>query len=157
MQSYFVDYMYKDLERRIQNLENKILSGEIGGCESGVLGPLTNRQPFGVVRFRGYFMTPPTISLALSDLTQVDATKLMNFAIRPTQISSTTASVSLLDFNDNVGSVYVGYMACPSNNNLLVPRKEEKTLLSSPAAYKPPLTTLDPMLWMWMSGLNPVR
>ena len=50
--------------------------------ESGVLGPLTNRQPFGVVRFRGYFMTPPTISLALSDLTQVDATKLMNFAVR---------------------------------------------------------------------------
>jgi len=108
---------FLQLERRLNALESNVRSGAIGGCESGVLGPLTPAQPTGVIQYQGQFIAPPTISLSVSDIKQTDPNAIMNIQIRPIQMSATQATVTLIDVNKNVAQVYVSYMACPSNSN----------------------------------------
>lgn len=121
------------LERRLQALETNVRSGAYGGCESGILGPLSPSQNRGVIRFQGYFMSPPTLQLSTSDITTAFADQIVSFKIRPYKISSTEAIVGLeVPANGgNIKSLYVSYSACPSNINVAIPTTPAVT---SPAA-----------------------
>ena len=72
---------FVQLDRRLNALESNVRSGAIGGCESGVLGPLTPLQPTGVIQYQGHFIAPPTISLSISDIKQTDPNAIMNIQV----------------------------------------------------------------------------
>jgi len=124
---------FRSLERRLQALETNVKSGAYGGCESGILGPMSPTQNRGTIRFQGYFMTAPTLQLSSSDLTTANANEIVSFKIRPVKITPTEAQVILQTppSGGNIQSLYIAYSACPSNSNVAVPTSPEMT---SPAA-----------------------
>ncbi|GFN93592.1 hypothetical protein PoB_002009800 [Plakobranchus ocellatus] len=114
--------LLNQLTSRLNNLEINIRSGAIGGCESGVVGPLSPLQSSATITFRGNFLTPPTVSLSLSDLTTADATNPVSFQIRPSSVTTSSAVVTFTDLGtpNNVASAFVSYMVCPSNSSPMV-------------------------------------
>jgi len=123
---------FRSLERRLQALETNVKSGAYGGCESGILGPMSPSQNRGVIRFQGYFMTAPTLQLSASDLTTANANDVVSFKIRPIKITPTEAQVILQtpQSGGNIESLYIAYSACPSNSNVAIPTAPE---IPSPA------------------------
>ncbi|GFR65021.1 hypothetical protein ElyMa_001937400 [Elysia marginata] len=111
--------MLNNLNARISRLETNVRSGAIGGCESGVVGPLSPRQPTATIKFQGHFLTPPSISLALSDITTADAGNPVSVQVRPSALTRTSATVNITDLGEpnNVASAFIAYMACPSNSS----------------------------------------
>ncbi|GFO19182.1 hypothetical protein PoB_004568700 [Plakobranchus ocellatus] len=110
----YLDHL-RELQFRVTALEANARSGAVGGCESGVIGPLNSAQSTGTITFRRPFLTPPAISLALSDLQTTDQNAMTGFTIRPVSVSKTAASVRIAPLNANVAALFVSYMACPSN------------------------------------------
>ncbi|GFN99275.1 hypothetical protein PoB_002578100 [Plakobranchus ocellatus] len=108
--------LYNQLNRRIAALEFNVRSGAIGGCESGVIGPLSAAQNTATLTFRGQYLAPPAVSLALSDVVTVNPALPINYQIRPTQIDRQKAEITFTDATTNVASLFVSYMVCPSNS-----------------------------------------
>ncbi|KAK3724675.1 hypothetical protein RRG08_041157 [Elysia crispata] len=111
--------MLNQLSSRLSRLEMNVRTGAVGGCESGVVGPLSPLQPAATIQFRGSFLTPPAISLALSDISTADATNPVSVQVRPSAVSSSSANITLTDLGSpsNVASAFIAYMVCPSNSS----------------------------------------
>ncbi|KAK3696113.1 hypothetical protein RRG08_061888 [Elysia crispata] len=112
--------MYSQLNRRIAALEFNLKSGAIGGCESGVIGPMSAAQNTAVLQFKGQFLAPPAVSLSTSDLETVNPGLPINYQIRPTHIDRQQATITLTDASGNVAGLHVAYMVCPSNSAIAV-------------------------------------
>ncbi|GFR96436.1 hypothetical protein ElyMa_004451400 [Elysia marginata] len=108
------------MNRRIAALELNVKTGAVGGCESGVIGPMSAAQNTAVLKFKGQFLTPPAVSLATSDVVTSDPTLPVNYQIRPTQINQKQATITVTDTSGNVASLHVSYMVCPSNSAFAV-------------------------------------
>ncbi|RUS73192.1 hypothetical protein EGW08_019038 [Elysia chlorotica] len=107
------------LSARLSQLEMNVRTGAVGGCESGVVGPLSPLQPTATIQFRGSFLTPPAISLALSDITTADASNTVSVQVRPSSVSAHSANITLTDLGspNNVAAAFIAYMVCPSNSS----------------------------------------
>ncbi|GFN93590.1 hypothetical protein PoB_002009600 [Plakobranchus ocellatus] len=122
--------LLRNLGSRLTALEANIRTGALGGCESGVIGPFSSTQTTATITFRGTFLTPPSISLSLSDLTTTNAGTAVSVTIRPSSVSTTSAGVVFSAApTNNVASAFVSYMACPSNSSPAVSATASTTSL----------------------------